>query len=193
MARCKADERRLEIINQDPFPIALIVDGKDKQRQVYELPGARLDSETGIYVPATSVLCTPPVDAPLVIAYTHGNRCIHHTFPTSQWGGQVNKEGAAPGDAGEANKGAFRYTVPAWNSGDPGEVCRVSGSGNRNARDAQPDEEDDDDAPGASNGQWWGWFWRRQGMRRTNTLHMVAMAAVVALILAALAYRVVKK
>lgn len=184
MARCKADERRLEIINQDPFPIALIVDGKDKQRQLYELPGARLDSETGIYVPATSVLCTPPVDAPLVIAYTHGNRCIHHTFPASQWGGSENSN--------DGFNQPFRYTVPAWNSGDPGEVCRVSGSGNRNARDPVEGVDDDDDAPGASNGQWWDWFWRRQGLRRTNTLHMVAMAAVVALILAALAYRVVK-
>lgn len=180
MARCKTDDQRLEIINQDPFPVALEIDGKGKERQLYELPGARLDGETGVYVPATSVLCVTPTDTTLTLAYTHGNRCAHHTFHPHEWCGP------------EGDARPFRYTVPAWNSGDPGEVCRVTGSGNRNARDTNLDD-DDDDAPGASNGEWWHWFWRRQGMRRTNTLHMTAMAAVVALILVALAYRVMKQ
>lgn len=186
MAKCKTDERRLEIINQDPFPIAVECD-KAKKRVVYELPGARLDGETGVYVPATSVVCIPAVDSPLTVAYTHGNRCIHRTFTAAEWGGDVK------GDGSDGYEPPFRYTVPAWNSGDPAEVCRVAGAGNRNARDPVEGVDDDDDAPGASNGQWWDWFWRRQGLRRTNTLHMVAMAAVVALILAALAYRVVKQ
>lgn len=188
MPTCAATDRRLVLTNQDAYPVTVAFAGEeDGSAAAYEIPGARLDPETGVYVPATATLCVPPRDATLALVYTHGNRCVHRVFPRERWCPEGSGSGAA-------NAAPFAYTVPAWNSGDPGEVCRVSpaAAGNRNARDPHTPGEDDD-VPGSSNGHWWGWFWTRQGVRRVNPWHTAVMAALATIVLACAAWAVVAR
>jgi len=178
------DRNLISITNQDVYPLLLVVTSEDdaKEQAIFEVPGARLDDETGVYVPMTSKVCMKDAPAgPLVIKYSHGNKCVHRVFDADQW-----------------MTGSFAYVVPAWNAGDPGEVCKVSSNSNtnKNARsnDSPVDEDDDDDsAPGNSNGHWWSWFWRRQGKRRVNTTHMATMTTVSLIVLVALVWYILSR
>ena len=172
------DDHQISVTNQDPFPLLLTISSDEvDETKVYEVPGARLDDETNVYVPTTTKVCLK--DAPegkLTVRYTHGNKCIHRVFPVEQW-----------------STSGFTYTVPAWNYGNPGEVCRVpeNSNGNKNSAANHNDgvgDDDDDTAPGNSNDHWWRWFWRRQGMKRINTTHMAAMSAVAFVVLVSLVW-----
>lgn len=185
---CSEDDQRVTITNQDSYPLAVMItaegdegDNKGEILETYEVAAGRLDEETGVYVPTTTKLCIADKSkAALVIKYTQGSKCTHRVFPSSEWqssGGTV----------------MFEYTVPAFNAGDPGEVCRVSGgNSNKNSRNNNSPV-DDDEPPGNSNEHWWRWFWPRQGKKTVNTTHMVTMTVVAFLVLIAVVYYMLTK
>jgi hypothetical protein len=174
----KCDGKQISITNQDPYPVLLVFTPDDEESQVYsyEVPGARLDDETGVYMPITTKVCLKDsLSGTMAIRYTHGNKCVHRAFSEDKWSATT-----------------FSYTVPAWNFGDPGEVCRVpeNSNSNKNARnsDDMPLDDDDDEAPGNSNEHWWRWFWRRQGKKKINTTHMATMAVVAFIVMVAIVW-----
>lgn len=174
--QCETDQRSLAITNQDAYPLMLTfstddTDSNNGAVETYEAQAARLDEETAVYVPTTTHLCiAAELDGDLTIRYTQGSKCIHRVFLHDQW-----------------SAAGFTYTVPAWNPNDPGEVCRVASNAhsNKNARNNDAPT-DDDEPPGASNEQWWRWFWARQGKRSSNVMHMAAMALTAFVVLVAL-------
>jgi hypothetical protein len=187
---CAPEEQRVSITNQDSYPLTVVVTGEGEDQdnkgeiiETYEVAAGRLDEETGVYIPTTTKLCIGNQSkASLVIRYTQGSKCVHRVFPSSEW------MSSAESPIG------FAYTVPAWNAGDPGEVCRVANTNsNKNSRNNDAPVDDDDLPPGNSNEHWWRWFWPRQGRKRVNTTHMATMTAVAFLVLAALVYYMFSK
>ena len=181
---CAAEEQQVTITNQDSYPITVVVtaegeddDNKGEILETYEVAAGRLDEETGVYIPTTTRLCIGEKEkASLVIRYTQGSKCVHRVIPSTAW------------------SSGFTYTVPAWNAGDPGEVCRVTNTNsNKNSRNNDAPVDDDDTPPGNSNEHWWRWFWPRQGKKSVNTTHMTTMTAVALLVLIAVVYYVFTK
>lgn len=142
---CDGNTQKVVITNQDKAPVRV----KFASGEVYEAAAAQLDTKTGVYVPTTSAQCVPTASGDMTLQYTQGDKCVHRRFPEGRWAA------AQMGD-----EGAFYYTVPSWNFGDPAEVC-MDAPANANTPDAGGE-----DAPrGAGNAAWWNWFWPRECIR----------------------------
>jgi len=132
------NDQKLFLTNQDSFPVLV----KFANGDVYQAEAAKKDVKTGIFVPTTSVKCMSRDAGDMTIEYTHGDKCIHKKIEVDRWSSQEM-----------GLNGEFYYTIPAWDIGNPSDVCLHSASNNTSEKKTNQNLPVD-----KSNASWWDWF-----------------------------------